>query len=307
MAKNSKPISSEPSRQLTTIENRRLHTLEEVIDQHVEGFIKTGEALAEIKDKGLYFLRAETFEEYIRVCWPNKLSRQQAYKLMSATAAMKSIEGLEISHPPNDGLRVASCDTQNPKRGGVVGKDISLDQGAAIELSKLETDQKKADAVNRAAAFSKSTDSGIVITKSAMSKAIKAMSDDGEVSEPKKPPPPTSKESAKDQRGHPIPKSLEFIFDAVTELKTQAKNIAAVINWLEKTKDHPAMQQVPNHQMRVDLENAKEALKYSIPYAVCPTCKGKGCTRKVQSKTYCEGRGWLIKSQSDGILEDAWK
>jgi hypothetical protein len=68
---------------LTMEETSRLHQLEHVIEQGLEGFLKTGAALLEIRSSRLYRATHDTFETYCRDRWTLSVSR--ANHLIAAT------------------------------------------------------------------------------------------------------------------------------------------------------------------------------------------------------------------------------
>ena len=69
---------------LTLVESERLVALERDIEAGQQTYVKTGNALAEIRDKGLYKAKFKTFDDYCRKKWGFK--RAYAYKLIEAAA-----------------------------------------------------------------------------------------------------------------------------------------------------------------------------------------------------------------------------
>lgn len=67
---------------LTVAEHARLAELEAVVETNLEGFVKVGDALIEIRDAGLYRESHGTFEQYLADRW--KISRSRGYRLMAA-------------------------------------------------------------------------------------------------------------------------------------------------------------------------------------------------------------------------------
>ena len=69
---------------LTSVEAKRLAELEQDIEGGQQAYVKTGIALAEIRDKRLYRPKFKTFEKYCWEKWGYK--RAYAYKLIDAAA-----------------------------------------------------------------------------------------------------------------------------------------------------------------------------------------------------------------------------
>jgi hypothetical protein len=60
---------------LTLQESSRLRQLERIIEEGLEGFLKVGKSLLEIRDSRLYRTTHDTFESYCRDRWALSLSR----------------------------------------------------------------------------------------------------------------------------------------------------------------------------------------------------------------------------------------
>jgi len=108
---------------------------------------------------------------------------------------------------------------------------------------------------------------------------------------------PVHCDDMKDADGHPVPKNLRETFSkrdilkgCMDELKGMAKALEGVINT-------PGGERLPMAELRVDLKNAREAIRAAMPHAVCPYCKGRGC------KT-CQTFGWVAIDQYAGIPEE---
>lgn len=79
-----------------TIEVSRLSQLETVIERGLTTFVDVGMALAEIREDRLYRKEFDTFEDYCREKW--KISRIQAYRLMSGAEAVQEMEMLPVGN-----------------------------------------------------------------------------------------------------------------------------------------------------------------------------------------------------------------
>lgn len=84
---------------LTTIETEKLTELETVIEHGLQTFVEVGNALMEIRDKRLYLVVHDTFENYCRDRWG--FTRMRASQLISAVEVVQNVNrGLQI--PQNE-------------------------------------------------------------------------------------------------------------------------------------------------------------------------------------------------------------
>jgi len=83
---------------LTPEEQNRRVELERIIAENFGGFIRVGEALAEINKTRLYRDTHDTFEAYARECY--ELSRKRAYQYIEASVVVR---GLMIEMKPSSG------------------------------------------------------------------------------------------------------------------------------------------------------------------------------------------------------------
>jgi len=82
---------------LSSVEAKRLAELERDIEAGQQAFIKTGTALAEIRDARLYRPRFKTFEYYCQKKWG--FHRDYAYKLIEAAAVSREMSTVEYILP----------------------------------------------------------------------------------------------------------------------------------------------------------------------------------------------------------------
>jgi len=96
-------IGGRAGRKLAAPEQVRLSELEQVIELGKRPFIEVGEALAEIRDGGLYRDSHATFEDYCRVRWD--LSRKRAYDLTAAAEVAGGLSPIgDIATPANEAV-----------------------------------------------------------------------------------------------------------------------------------------------------------------------------------------------------------
>jgi hypothetical protein len=81
---------------LTPAESSRLRELETIIENGINEFVRTGRALAEIRDTHLYRYGYDTFEDYADHRWG--LSRSRAYQLMDY-AEVSTMVDIDPQHP----------------------------------------------------------------------------------------------------------------------------------------------------------------------------------------------------------------
>lgn len=94
MAKNGNQIGN-----LTTIENRRLEYLENVVVKNCQGFYIVGRALAEIKENKLYRMQHLTFAGYCRRRF--LISRRRSYQYIDASSVIDRVKhGAQIKMLP---------------------------------------------------------------------------------------------------------------------------------------------------------------------------------------------------------------
>lgn len=279
-----KPKLYEPSKELTTIEKRKLTSLEDIIDEHVGSFVKVGAALAEIRDSGFYLLLAETFDEYVQIRWPQQLSTRHANKLIQATAASMAVEGLEIA-PPSGETNGASKPHRKPHSGGVVGEDINLKYTAALELSKVPDDAKKADVLQKAAELSKCKGGVLDVTKNAIKKAAESL---GLVKSTPKPVVEVVAVEAEliededlpvDERMQLANKQLDSACRAVTKsFKDNVASLADEMLWLQDKGRLGTAE--------ASIRSAMNTIRSCKGAAICPKCDGEGCKP-------CHQTGWI--------------
>ena len=107
----------------------------------------------------------------------------------------------------------------------------------------------------------------------------------------------TLKEAAKvetpseDEVGNPIPDKLSAEFAMAGEFEEQARALTKVQQWVKSMDGKPAAAFLHAQSLVADLENAKRALRFSAPYAVCPYCSAK----KAKCEA-CHGVGYVNKT-----------
>lgn len=94
---DSRPV---PTR-LSRAERTSLVRLERVVEKGLEAFVAVGEALLEIRDRGLYRESHATFREYLAVRW--QLSRSRGYQLIDAAQVSGALStAVDLEPPANE-------------------------------------------------------------------------------------------------------------------------------------------------------------------------------------------------------------
>lgn len=229
---------------------------EKEIEEDQAAFLRVGERLIEIRDRKLYLIMYDTFEEYVRERWG--WSRQRAYQLINATAVMEAL--------PEECQR--AVDTEFSAR----------------ELSKVPENIRES-------VIEEAQKNGAVTAVSIHKAAKKVTAPPPKPSS--KPAPKPEKEPHLDCTDYPIPDNLIPLFDRtqeVRELLTRLASVRGACRRLADSKDQ-LWQPVDFSSVILELDKAYSEMKLAWPYAVCTYCQGHDDTRK--NCTSCKGRGVL--------------
>jgi len=80
---------NEPVKDLSVQEEKRLEQLEGVVVENFKTFVQVGQALAEIRDRKLYRMKAMTFEKYCKELFD--IAKSRAYELISAADVVENV------------------------------------------------------------------------------------------------------------------------------------------------------------------------------------------------------------------------
>jgi len=107
-----------------------------------------------------------------------------------------------------------------------------------------------------------------------------------------KPVPEPAKEiEVLDGEGKPVPAKFKAIFARRGELLELEQALQSVAKKLDEKQNDPLYTFVHAQSTTADIDNAKRAIRFAKPHAVCPYCKGGGKSCKA-----CKGQGWLPKT-----------
>ena len=79
----------EPKKELSVQEEKRLEQLENVVVENFRTFVQVGQALAEIRDRKLYRLKAVTFETYCKNLFD--IAKSRVRELINATDVIENL------------------------------------------------------------------------------------------------------------------------------------------------------------------------------------------------------------------------
>jgi hypothetical protein len=95
----------------------------------------------------------------------------------------------------------------------------------------------------------------------------------------------------KDELDNSVPPGLRPVFEDAAILRgvlSQFREIKAILN---KLYGRPAVLHLHKQEIEMALDNARQSIRYGMPYVVCPVCSGSGKDRKADCP--CKGSGWL--------------
>lgn len=128
------------SKEITTVESKRLVTLEKTISKGEKIFIEVGLALAEIRDAKLYRENHDTFEDYCREKWG--WGRQRGYELIYAAKAVNELPENVIKKITNEGQASALMKVPPPKRAAVIKQAAANGKLTAASIKRASPPPK---------------------------------------------------------------------------------------------------------------------------------------------------------------------
>lgn len=84
------------------------------------------------------------------------------------------------------------------------------------------------------------------------------------------------------------------------EFRNQVRKLTEIDTWFRQMSQGPAGRLLQEHgrKLRADLKNAREAIKFAAPFAVCPYCGGE-IDHELRACEACKGCGWVTKTTYD--------
>jgi hypothetical protein len=265
---NGETLSRQEHDDLTALEAE----FAQILDDTERGML----ILLEIRDRRLYRSAYGTFEQYVRERW--KLGSRRANQKLQAADILRSFPQSEDNgknfsqpdrgRPANESQARALSSTPEPQRQEVWQEAVDTAPKGANGKPKVTAAHVRRVAEQRQAA----TD----------------------------PEPATPQ----DHVGQPIPAHLREAFSAAPLFKESLNLFDQITARMNKVLEGEARHLVDRQKYERDFYNAREAVKFGSPYAVCPHCKGSGkshaCYRAPSVDAMgkgCGGLGWMNEQQ----------
>lgn len=233
-----------------------LHRIEGEIEKDEAGFLRVADNLMEIRERKLYGITADTFEEYIKVRWG--WTKQRAYQIIAARKVVDSLP--PKSQPVVDSEKKARVliNVPVPQRQTVIREAVREAPNGRPTARHIE------EAVQR-------------------------------VAPPPPPQKPPAKEILVDETGWEIPDNLEKLWDRIPEVKEKLTNLSSLRGLLRRVKDNRDVlwRSVNLDSVMMQVDQLFADIKEAIPYAVCPYCQGRAETASHCAE--CKQRGVVSK------------
>jgi hypothetical protein len=240
------------STELTLPEAQELTALEEVIEVGLKSFVSVGLALKKIREMQLYRDSDRNFDEYCQRRW--NFTKRYGNLLIESAGVAKS------ENTPT----------------AVVGT-----VSAAKALGRVPREQR-AEVLEQAAATTSNHVSGkpaptaSEITAAAPTPSWKPESF---ATQPEDIPddfvcPPEM--IVFDSIGKLIPSQLRPVFQAAEDIGSEMQSVTMLKRSINARMGTAAAAHINTAVVIRDLDNVREALKFSLPYAVCPLCESTG-------------------------------
>lgn len=228
------------SRVFTQKEITDFKRIESEIENDEAAFLRTADNLIEIRERQLYGIMADTFEDYVRIRWG--WTKQRAYQLIAARNVVDSLPAK--SQPLVDSERKARAliDVPEKQRPAVVREAVKDAPNGKPTARHIE------EAAERVAA-------------------------------PAAQKPPAT-ETLVDATGWPVPDNLEKLWDRIPEVKDKLMGLSALRGLLRRVKDNRDVlwRSVNLDSVMMQVDQVYADIKEAIPFAVCPYCQGRAET-----------------------------
>lgn len=229
------------SRVFTQKEISDLNRIESEIQNDETAFLRTADNLIEIRERQLYGIMADTFEEYVRIRWG--WTKQRAYQLIAARNVVDSLP--TKSQPVVDSERKARALVDVPEK----------QRAAVVREAVKETPNGKPTARHIEEAAER-------------------------VTAPKPSQKPPAKEILVDETGWPVPDNLEKLWDRIPEVKDKLLALSSLRGLLRRVKENRDVlwRSVNLDSVMMQVDQVYADIKEAIPFAVCPYCQGRSET-----------------------------
>lgn len=234
--------------------------IESEIERDQASFLRVADNLIEVRDRKLYGIMADTFEEYIRIRWG--WTKQRAYQIIAAKRVVDSL-------PPKSQLVVDSETKARP----------------LVNVPEQDRPRVIRQAVSEAP-------NGKPTARHIEEAAERVTSPPPQKPQSKEPP---AKEILIDETGWPVPDNLEMLFDRIPEVREKMTHLSALRGMLRRVKDNRDVlwRSVNLDSAMMQVDQLFADIKEAIPYAVCPYCQGRAET--LTHCANCKQRGVVSK------------
>lgn len=244
--------------------------LEKIAIKNVDSYLDCGAALYLLNERGYWRDKHSAFADYVQ-------SLDARFADFTTSYIYRLVRQIRTIAQPEGDPSLPSENVSSP---------------AKLLLGTLDDDTRDLVVEN--------LDGKSVVTSNTVAKAIHEVTGKGEEEvgdqpyrKPKQPnekPPVKKKIPACDSLGQVLPENLISIFSRVPELKELYAEVERVRLKIEsKVESEDGLyRHIRKQQLDTDLNNAKRAIKFALPYAICPYCKGSKCEK-------CGGAGWMPK------------
>lgn len=244
--------------------------IEQEIEQDQAAFLRVADNLIEVRDRQLYGIVSESFEDYVKTRWG--WSRQRAYQLIRAKEVVQSL--------PEECKQVVYTEAQARALAPVPPKRrmrVILDAQKAAP-NGVPNARHIAEAAQRAA--------------------------------PPSPPPaqkPEVKDVLLDKTGWQVPDDLVPLFERAPEVTEYLRQLSAMRGMLKRVQENKDVLWAPVNfsSAGMDIDRVYAELKQAVPWVVCPSCQGRKDTRSHCGT--CKGRGVISQFLWDNAIPEELK
>jgi len=229
--------------QTTSAQDRKLKKLEDqleeayaVEDAGLQAYLIIGRVMAEIRNEKLYIGTHASFDDYCRDRWEE--SRKTVDKRIAAMTAATDVKDVQIE-VQNDDAQCASLSSQAPKNARV-----------AIELSKVNGEERRADAWTKAVRTAPKNVPTAAHVKKVIGEMLPAIDDDDDDGK------------ADDE---PVPEAWEILAATHKEALNLLTKITRMFN--EMGKSEPHIQYIKT-RIKTDIAQLRGSIGQSMPVDV---------------------------------------
>jgi hypothetical protein len=263
--------------QLTTAERAALAGHEAVIEAGRKTFVAVGQALIAVREGKLYREQADTFDGYCSVRWG--FTRRHATQLMEAADVVG-----EVSVESEKGEPLVPV-PENERQARALA-DAPKGERAAVWREAVDTAPKGSDGKPK-------------VTAKHVEKVVakRKVPDPAPAPEPVKPA-PAKVDPPRDEVGVVIEHAdVADAFAGRDRFAELMNRLSAIGSDLAALAASPAGRYLSAQQVKADVKNVRDAVRFAVPHAVCPYCGGRKCDA-------CKQAGWMGENVYKAVPAD---